>query len=59
MKNLNDMNSEELGKYIKDTENQIHNLLDEYINRVNNKIDKNKNAKTLKEKAYALSKLYK
>ncbi|NEZ97864.1 type II toxin-antitoxin system PemK/MazF family toxin, partial [Clostridium botulinum] len=25
MKNLNDMNSEELGKYIKDTENQIHN----------------------------------
>lgn len=40
MKNLNDMNSEELGKYIKDTENQIHNLLDEYINRVNNKIDK-------------------
>ncbi|NFJ31047.1 type II toxin-antitoxin system PemK/MazF family toxin [Clostridium botulinum] len=59
MKNLNDMNSEELGKYIKDTENQIHNLLDEYINRVNNKIDKNKNAKTLKEKSYALSKLYK
>ncbi|MGO5074004.1 type II toxin-antitoxin system PemK/MazF family toxin [Clostridium sporogenes] len=59
MKNLNDMNSEELGKYIKDTESQIHKLLDEYINRVNNKIDKNKSAKTLKEKSYALSKLYK
>ncbi|MBU5299603.1 type II toxin-antitoxin system PemK/MazF family toxin [Clostridium sporogenes] len=59
MKNLNDMNSEELVKYIKDTESQIHKLLDEYINRVNNKIDKNKNAKTLKEKSYALSKLYK
>ncbi|EJP6473592.1 type II toxin-antitoxin system PemK/MazF family toxin [Clostridium sp. FAM 1755] len=59
MKNLNDMNTEELERYIKDTENQIHKLLDEYINRVNNKIDKNKNAKTLKEKAYALSKLYK
>ncbi len=59
MKNLNDMNTEELERYIKDTENQIHKLLDEYINRVNNKIDKNKNAKTLREKAYALSKLYK
>ncbi|MCR1934603.1 type II toxin-antitoxin system PemK/MazF family toxin [Clostridium tepidum] len=59
MKNLNDMNTEELERYIKDTENQIHKLLDEYISKVNNKIDKNKNAKTSKEKAYALSKLYK
>lgn len=59
MKNLNEMNHGELEKYISDTENQIHKLLDEYIIRVNNKIERNKSLKTLKEKSYSLGKLYK
>ncbi|GAA0739456.1 type II toxin-antitoxin system PemK/MazF family toxin [Clostridium oceanicum] len=59
MKNLNEMNNEELGKYIYDTNRQIHKLLDEYKNKINIRIDGNNKKKTLKQKSYGIGKLYK
>ncbi|NEZ47528.1 type II toxin-antitoxin system PemK/MazF family toxin [Clostridium niameyense] len=59
MKNLKEMNKEELDKYICDTEQQIHKLIEDYIHKINNKLHQNKHIRRSKERSYDIGRLYK
>jgi mRNA interferase MazF len=59
MKSFNDMSETELKKYIKDTQVQVKNLIEDYKDKTNNMISKIHNDENLKNEAYSMSKIYK